>query len=196
MRSNWPFPRPKDTGNIPKADAAEPFEPATLAIYQKMFNVTREERDEVLRVLAETEAEAVGSMGDDTPLPPMSSKVRVLYDYFRQQFAQVTNPPIDPLRERIVMSLETQIGPELNVFEARPENARRIVMNSPVLSQRKFRQILRMQEDDGGYRVIDLNRPESQSLADALEGVLPCTAVTSVGVSIAGPEKETHCLDG
>jgi glutamate synthase (NADPH/NADH) large chain len=151
--------------------SAEPMERDQFRIYQKMFNVTREERDEVLRVLAETEAEAVGSMGDDTPLPPMSSKVRVLYDYFRQQFAQVTNPPIDPLRERIVMSLETQIGPELNVFEARPENARRIVMNSPVLSQRKFRQILRMQEDDGGYRVIDLNRPESQSLADALDEI-------------------------
>jgi glutamate synthase (NADPH/NADH) large chain len=151
--------------------SAEPMERDQFRIYQKMFNVTREERDEVLRVLAETEAEAVGSMGDDTPLPPMSSKIRVLYDYFRQQFAQVTNPPIDPLRERIVMSLETQIGPELNVFEARPENARRIVMNSPVLSQRKFRQILRMQDGGSGFRVIDLNRSESQPLEDALGNI-------------------------
>ncbi|MFN2166935.1 MAG: glutamate synthase central domain-containing protein, partial [Anaerolineae bacterium] len=91
---------------------AEPMDREELERYEKMFGVTREERDEVIRPLCEAEAEAVGSMGDDTPLPFMSRRVRSLYDYFRQQFAQVTNPPIDPLRERIVMSLETQIGPE------------------------------------------------------------------------------------
>ena len=87
--------------------AAEPMDRDTLAQYQKMFNITAEERDEIIRVLAEDESEAVGSMGDDTPMPVLSSKVRSLYDYFRQQFAQVTNPPIDPLRESIVMSLQT-----------------------------------------------------------------------------------------
>jgi glutamate synthase (NADPH/NADH) large chain len=148
--------------------SAEPMDRDQVRVYQKLFNVTREERDEVLKVLAESEAEAVGSMGDDTPLPVMSTRVRSLYDYFRQQFAQVTNPPIDSLRERIVMSLETQIGPEQNVFEVRPEHAHRIVMNSPVLSQRKFRQILRVQEEDGGYCVIDLNRLETTSLEDSL----------------------------
>ncbi len=75
--------------------AAEPFDRDTLALYQKMFNVSAEERDEIIRVLAEDESEAVGSMGDDTPMPVLSKKVRSLYDYFRQQFAQVTNPPID-----------------------------------------------------------------------------------------------------
>jgi glutamate synthase (NADPH/NADH) large chain len=149
--------------------SAEPMDRDQVRVYQKMFNVTREERDEVLKVLAESEAEAVGSMGDDTPLPVMSKRVRPLYDYFRQQFAQVTNPPIDPLRERIVMSLETQIGPEQNLFEVGPEHAHRIVMNSPVLSQRKFRQILRVQEDDGGYCVIDLNRPETARFEHSLE---------------------------
>ena len=79
--------------------AAEPMDRDTLALYQKMFNVTGEERDDIIRVLAEDESEAVGSMGDDTPMPVLSHKVRSLYDYFRQQFAQVTNPPIDPLRE-------------------------------------------------------------------------------------------------
>ncbi len=96
--------------------AAEPFDRETLTLYQKMFNVTQEERDEVIRVLAEDESEAVGSMGDDTPMPVLSHKTRPLYDYFRQQFAQVTNPPIDPLRESIVMSLQTQIGMESNIF--------------------------------------------------------------------------------
>ena len=75
-----------------------------------MFNMSREELNEVISVLAKTEAEAVGSMGDDTPMPVLSKKIRSPFDYFRQQFAQVTNPPIDSLRERIVMSLQTNIG--------------------------------------------------------------------------------------
>ena len=94
-----------DSELIDTHTAAEPFEPATLAVYQKMFNVSREELSDVIAVLAKAEQEAVGSMGDDTPMAVLSSKVRSPFDYFRQQFAQVTNPPIDSLRERIVMSL-------------------------------------------------------------------------------------------
>jgi len=88
-----------------------------LIIYEKMFGVTFEERDQILRVLAEDAQEAIGSMGDDTPFPVLSQNVRSLYENFRQQFAQVTNPPIDPLRESIVMSLETCIGVEQNLFK-------------------------------------------------------------------------------
>ena len=97
--------------------AAEPMPQEELLAHQKMFNLTAEERDSVLKVLAETEAEAIGSMGDDTPLPLLSSRVRSLYDAFRQAFAQVTNPPIDSYRERLVMSLHTQIARESNLFE-------------------------------------------------------------------------------
>jgi glutamate synthase (NADPH) large chain len=147
---------------------AEPMAREELTRYEKMFGITREEREEVLRPLCESEAEAVGSMGDDTPLPFMSRRIRSLYDYFRQQFAQVTNPPIDSLRERVVMSLETQIGREHNLFEPRPEYARRIVMNSPVLSQRKFRELLAVQETEDGYALLDLNRPESEALQDGV----------------------------
>jgi glutamate synthase (NADPH/NADH) large chain len=74
-----------------------PFE---LAVYRKLFNLSFEEQEQVIRVLCEVGQEAVGSMGDDTPLPVLSQRNRSLYDYFRQQFAQVTNPPIDPLREK------------------------------------------------------------------------------------------------
>jgi len=126
--------------------AAEPFDREVLAQYQKMFNVSAEERDEIIRVLAEDESEAVGSMGDDTPMPVLSKKVRSLYDYFRQQFAQVTNPPIDSLRESIVMSLQTQIGPEANIFVPAPKHAEQIVLSSPILSQRKLRQIVALAE--------------------------------------------------
>lgn len=104
----------------------------------KLFQVTFEERDQVLRPLAESGQEATGSMGDDTPMAVLSSKVRSLYDYFRQQFAQVTNPPIDPLRESVVMSLETCLGAERSVFEETPEHALRIILASPVLSPKKF----------------------------------------------------------
>src|SRR5688572_16200036 len=148
--------------------AAEPMDRDTLALYQKMFNITAEERDEIIRVLAEDESEAVGSMGDDTPMPVLSTKVRSLYDYFRQQFAQVTNPPIDPLRESIVMSLQTQIGPECNIFVPAPEHARQIVMNSPILSQRKLRQILGMKDAGVTHEFIDLQYPADEGLEAAI----------------------------
>jgi glutamate synthase (NADPH/NADH) large chain len=148
--------------------AAEPMDRETLARYQKMFNITAEERDEIIRVLAEDESEAVGSMGDDTPMPVLSTKVRSLYDYFRQQFAQVTNPPIDPLRESIVMSLQTQIGPECNIFVPAPEHARQVVMNSPVLSQRKLREILAMTDFGVTHEFVDLQYPQDEGLKKAI----------------------------
>jgi glutamate synthase (NADPH) large chain len=147
--------------------AAEPMDRDTLALYQKMFNVTQEERDDIIRVLAEDENEAVGSMGDDTPMPVLSHQVRSLYDYFRQQFAQVTNPPIDPLRESIVMSLQTQIGPECNIFEPAPGHARQIVLGSPILSQRKLRQILAIEEVS--HEFLDLQYQPAEGLQHTIE---------------------------
>ena len=151
--------------------AAEPFDRETLAQYQKMFNVSAEERDEIIRVLAEDESEAVGSMGDDTPMPVLSKKVRSLYDYFRQQFAQVTNPPIDSLRESIVMSLQTQIGPEANIFVPAQQHAEQIVLSSPVLSQRKLRQIVALAESGVPNEFIDLQYDEHLDLKSALNRV-------------------------
>jgi glutamate synthase (NADPH/NADH) large chain len=148
--------------------AAEPFDRETLAQYQKMFNVSAEERDEIIRVLAEDESEAVGSMGDDTPMPVLSKKARSLYDYFRQQFAQVTNPPIDSLRESIVMSLQTQIGPEANIFVPAQQHAEQIVLSSPVLSQRKLRQIVALADSGVPNEFIDLQYDEALDLKTAL----------------------------
>ncbi len=144
---------------IDPALAADPFDAATLQRFQKMFHLSREEREDVLRVIAETEQEAIGSMGDDTPLAVLSTQTRSLYDYFRQAFAQVTNPPIDPLREQCVMSLVTQIGREGNVFEMAPENARQVMLNSPILSQRKLRQLLSLEEFASAHRRFDLYFP-------------------------------------
>jgi glutamate synthase (NADPH/NADH) large chain len=154
---------------IDPALAAEPFSPEVLARYQKQFALTREERDVILKTLAEDEAEATGSMGDDTPIAVLSQQSRPLYEYFRQSFAQVTNPPIDPLRERLVMSLTTQIGLERNVFDLSPDNAKQVLLNSPILSQRKLRQILALPHIAPANIKLDLYYDEKIGLKAAIE---------------------------
>jgi len=141
--------------------------------YMKMYQVTFEERDQVLRPLGESGMEAVGSMGDDKPMAVLSSKIRSPYDYFRQQFAQVTNPPIDPLREAIVMSLETCIGAEQNVFEETPEHARRIILTTPVLSANKFRYLLNCPHEGFESEQLDLQYDPETGLEQAVRDL--CT---------------------
>ncbi len=142
-----------------------------LGVHQKMFQVSFEERDQVLRPLAEAGQEAIGSMGDDTPMAVLSTRVRSLYDYFRQQFAQVTNPPIDPLREAIVMSLETCLGREKNLFQETPQHAARLLVDSPVLSRSKFARLLALDNPDYAHERIDLNYPQGGNLKAAIEAV-------------------------
>lgn len=140
-----------------------------LAVYQKLFQVSFEERDQILRVLAEDGQEAVGSMGDDTPLPALSAQHRSIYDYFRQQFAQVTNPPIDPLRESIVMSLETCFGAEQNIFAETSAHAKRLIVRSPVLSERKLNRLRSLDDEEFASAVLDLNYdPSQQDLPTAI----------------------------
>ena len=109
----------------------------------KLFSLFNEERVSVIKPLAMDGLEGTGSMGDDTALAMLSSMPRSIFDYFRQQFAQVTNPPIDSLRESSVMSLEACFGPELNIFEESKDHAKRIVSTSPVLSHKKLSALLK-----------------------------------------------------
>tara|TARA_R110000823_G_scaffold125385_9_gene252137 strand:+ start:11530 stop:15918 length:4389 start_codon:yes stop_codon:yes gene_type:complete len=158
-------------------ELAAGIEPQQLDTYMKMFQVSFEERDQVLRPLAETGNEAVGSMGDDTPMAVLSRKERALYDYFRQKFAQVTNPPIDPLRETIVMSLETDLGGEKNIFAEGPEHAERVSLASPVLSQSKFNTLLQL--DRPGFVVARLDcayHPEQKDLRQAVQDIANAAA--------------------
>ncbi len=147
---------------------AAPFDASTLSGFQKLFQLTREEREQILRPLAETEQEAVGSMGDDVPMAALSGQLRPLYDRFRQAFAQVTNPPIDSLREDCVMSLGTQIGEEGNIFVDGPEQVAHVMLNSPVLSQRKQRQLLTLPAFRDSHRYLDLNFSAAEGLRAAL----------------------------
>lgn len=130
--------------------------------YQKYFQVTFEERDQIIRVLAESSQEAIGSMGDDAPLPVFSHKPRSVFDYFRQMFAQVTNPPIDPLREAIVMSLNTCFGRELNMFEEGPEHAKRLEVQSPVLSPSMMVQLRELSDPNYQQQDISLHYDATQ----------------------------------
>ena len=142
-----------------------------LLALQKMFHITNEERTEIIRPSAENGQEAVGSMGDDTPMAVLSKQVRHVADFFRQQFAQVTNPPIDPLREAIVMSLETCLGSEKNIFEPTPDHANRIVLSSPVLSSSKMMQLRSITKPGFEIETIDLNYDESMPLDDAIKHI-------------------------
>ncbi len=151
--------------------ADTPFDAGTLAGFQKLFQLTREEREKVLRPLAETEQEGIGSMGDDVPMATLSQQVRPLYDRFRQAFAQVTNPPIDPLREECVMSLATQMGREGNVFADSADLVHHVHLNSPVLSQRKLRQLLSVPPYDTSHRYIELGFDAGIGMRAAIEQV-------------------------
>ena len=146
------------------------IEAGQLECFMKMFQVSLEERDQVLRPLAESGNEAVGSMGDDTPMAVLSRRERSLYDYFRQKFAQVTNPPIDPLRETIVMSLETDLGGEKNVFSEGPEHADRVILTSPVLSQGKFTTLRQL--DRPGFQVLDIDCTYDPSESDLQQAIV------------------------
>ena len=108
--------------------------PAGLLDRMKAFGYTREDLSVIMKPMAETGAEPVGAMGDDTPHAVISKKPQLLYRYFKQLFAQVTNPAIDPIREEIVMSLENYVGPEKNVLDETPGHARRLCIKHPILT--------------------------------------------------------------
>lgn len=143
-----------------------------LETYQKQFGYSSEELDQIVRVLGENGQEATGSMGDDTPFAVLSSRPHIIYDYFRQQFAQVTNPPIDPLREAHVMSLATCIGREMNVFCEAEGQAHRLSSKSPILLYSDFTQLLTQDQQHYRAETLDLTfDPREKSLQQTVEAL-------------------------
>ncbi|MCH1925395.1 glutamate synthase large subunit [Shewanella sp. C32] len=142
-----------------------------LLQYQKYFGYTREELDQVIWAMAANGEEAIGSMGDDTPMAVLSRKHRTLYDYFRQKFAQVTNPPIDPLREKHVMSLATCIGKEQNMFNETTGHAYRVMFNSPVLLYSDFNQLLQLDSTNYKASIVDLSYAAEEGLEAAVKRI-------------------------
>src|SRR5690606_30198965 len=107
----------------------------TLLDRQQAFGYTQEDLKLLMAPMATTGQEAVGSMGTDTPIAAMSDQPKLLYNYFKQNFAQVTNPPIDPIREELVMSLVSFIGPRPNIFDLVGSSRRkRLEVRQPILT--------------------------------------------------------------
>ena len=118
-----------------------PYGGAALTQALRAFGYTDEDLDVILAPMAASGKEPVGSMGTDTPLAVLSDQAPTLFHYFHQLFAQVTNPPIDPIREALVMTLETHLGPDGNTFEETPEQCHQIRLASPFLSNAQLAQI-------------------------------------------------------
>jgi len=131
---------------------------------QRTFGYTEEELKILLRPMALAGAEPLGAMGSDTPIAAISDRPRLLFDYFVQQFAQVTNPPLDAIREEVVTSLSTGIGPERNLLAFGPTHARQVILDFPALSNDELAKIKHIDEIPGSgeafvvqglYRVAD-----------------------------------------
>ena len=120
---------------------------ASVARRQQTFGYTEEELRLILSPMAISGAEPIGSMGTDTPVAALSARPRLLFDYFQQAFAQVTNPPLDAIREEIVTSLSTVIGPEGNLLEVTPAHCRQVVLPFPVIDNDELAKILHINSD-------------------------------------------------
>ncbi len=137
--------------DLPAAPEVPAPDHETLLQRQVAFGYTFEDERIVLTPMARDGVEAVGSMGNDTPLAVLSNRPRLLYDYFKQLFAQVTNPPIDCIREELITSAETRLGSEGNLLNPQPSDCRRLEIKWPILTNEEFAKVRRM--DLPGLRV-------------------------------------------
>jgi len=153
--------RLQDLAAGPAKEPAEPLDILTLAQRQITFSYSAEELDIVLKPMIRDGAEAVGSMGDDTPLAVLSLQPRLLYTYFKQLFAQVTNPPIDPIREKLVMSLNVNLGWRRNLLAETPEHARLIQAESPILLEEELAVLRNLAEKHHPAQTINATWPLS-----------------------------------
>ena len=121
---------------------------------QRTFGYTEEELRIMLAPMAKNAQEPIGAMGSDTPIAALSERPRLLFDYFVQQFAQVTNPPLDSIREEVVTSLGTGIGPELNLLAATPAHAKQVSLDFPVLNNDEIAKIKHIDEKPGAGKAF------------------------------------------
>ena len=137
--------------NLPAAPEVPVPDHDTLLQRQIAFGYTFEDQRIIMTPMARDGVEAIGSMGNDTPLAALSGKPRLLFDYFKQLFAQVTNPPIDCIREELITASEVWLGSEGNLLEPQPADCRRLELNAPVLTNEEFAKVRRL--DLPGLRV-------------------------------------------
>jgi glutamate synthase domain-containing protein 2/glutamate synthase domain-containing protein 1/glutamate synthase domain-containing protein 3 len=145
-----------------------------LHLRQRAFGYSQEDLRVLLAPMATDGAEPVGSMGNDLSLAVLSDQAPPLFSYFKQLFAQVTNPPIDPIREEIVMSLATSLGNERNLFEETPEHAHKLLLEQPILLNRELETLRHVDHDVYAARTIDITWPVAegpQGMSAAIERI-------------------------
>src|SRR6201999_53759 len=131
----------EDLPDLPEDHRAKANDPSLLLDSQQAFGYTQEDMQFFLEPMAQVGDDPVGSMGTDTPIAVLSKKPKLLYNYFKQNFAQVTNPPIDPIREELVMSLVSMIGPRPNLLGRHAGTHKRLEVSQPVLTNAELEKI-------------------------------------------------------
>lgn len=155
----------------PPADELEPRHGDELAIYQGAFGYTSEELQVMVKPMVWDGKEPIGSMGDDTPHAVFSTLPRPLFHYFKQRFAEVTNPPIDPIRERTMLSLRTHLGAMPSLLEETPDIGGRLILESPFLTPAQVQALDELGETEERFRTMRLDT--TVSVAEGPEGLQP-----------------------
>jgi glutamate synthase (NADPH/NADH) large chain len=178
--------------DLPEVPSQTPKVLDSLLDLQQAFGYTQEDVNLLMAPMATTGQEAVGSMGTDTPISALSDKSKLLYTYFKQNFAQVTNPPIDPIREELVMSLVSFIGPRPNLFDLQGSQAsKRLEVRQPILTNEDLEKLRAIDGIEGaGFRTItiDITYPAANGAAGmrpALDAIC-VQAEAAVRVSATG----------
>jgi glutamate synthase (NADPH) large chain len=143
--------------DLPAPSVSTPPEHKTMLERQRIFGYTKEDLLTVMKPMVITGQEAIGSMGTDAALAVLSEKPQLLYRYFKQLFAQVTNPPVDAMREELVMELTTYIGPEQNLLDETPQHAHRIELPHPILENNQLLQLKEIAEGQFAAKVFELH---------------------------------------
>ncbi|WP_083443636.1 glutamate synthase large subunit [Ornithinibacillus contaminans] len=163
----------KDIHDIPNPKLQKPvYRGQTLVEQQIAFGYTREELTKIIKPLVTEGKDPIGSMGYDAPLAVLSKKPQLLFSYFKQLFAQVTNPPIDAIREKLITMTTTTIGPEGNLVNPGPESCKRIRLETPILTAQQLEKLRKQRIH--GYRSVTLSIlfNGNESMEEALEALL------------------------
>mgnify|MGYP001566150074 CR=1 FL=1 len=179
--------------------SANKVDPLTLF---KAFGYTREDFKFIIKPMVEDSHEPNGSMGNDTPHAVLSDKPQLLYSYFKQLFAQVTNPAIDPIREELVMSLDTYLGPQKNILDEQPRHCHKLLVKNPILTNEDLKKIHDIKKNGFKTKTISLlfNISEKNNFKKALDRICKETEAaikegfTFVILSDQGINKDKACL--
>jgi glutamate synthase (NADPH/NADH) large chain/glutamate synthase (ferredoxin) len=166
----WYVKRSVPFGELPPSDQVTISE-QPMQLRQRAFGYSLEDLRVLLTPMAREGAEPIGSMGNDLSLAVLSDQAPPLFSYFKQLFAQVTNPPIDPIREEVVMSLATSLGTELNLFGETPEHAHKLALDQPILLNRELETLRHVSYEQFKACTIDITWPVAQGAA-GIEGAL------------------------